>query len=283
MGRLALVDADLLKYRAGFAAQKEIWTHVSIGERFEGKTAAKDWCKEFLEQDLNPEEWEMKLDVKPWEGCKRIIDNSVGEILHHAKCDDVLMCISPATCFRDKIAITKKYKGSRKPHRPEHADNIVKYFMSDFDYEVGDNVEADDVMGMRQSHTTVIASYDKDMDMIAGAHYNFKDGEFYYQDPQSADERFYTQLMAGDSTDDILGIPGIGEAKARKIVELYQDDQEELVDHIRMLYEEAYPNKYTDQTPEKAIQEMAALVWILRSGETPETAGWRKLIGVEDG
>ncbi|MCP5005499.1 MAG: hypothetical protein GY941_16410 [Planctomycetes bacterium] len=272
--RKALIDADLLKYMAGFACQKEIWTHEGTGEFFEGKLAAKQWWKEIFEGDWDEEAWSFEVEIKPWIECKRIILLKVGEIMHQADCSELLMCLSPSKTFRDEVAVTRPYKGNRKDHKPVYAEDIVHYIKNEFAFEVGDNVEADDVMGMHQTTSTVIASYDKDMDMIPGLHYNFKDGIFYEQDPFSADDRFYTQLIAGDSTDNIQGIPKWGEKKASKLVEAFGGDKMELAVEIKHMYNDAYG----DEDGEAVMKEMAALVWILRHGETPRTARWREML-----
>lgn len=190
--------------------------------------------------------------------------------------DSCVIHLSPSTNFRYEIATVRPYKGNRPPNKPYHADAIVEWLKTNHDYVLGDNVEADDTMGQAQTTETCIATIDKDLDMIPGMHYNFNTTDLYYNDEIGADEFFLTQLISGDSVDNIVGIPKYGTKKAQKVVESFQGDHVGLIEEIRALYEDHYPGE-----GEAVMKEMAALLWILRSGETPESAGWRRLLNVK--
>ena len=291
--RTALIDADILKYLAGFACQKEIWTHKPTGEWFEGKDAANTWFKEsmgapkagilkWMQEHWVPEDWEMELELKEWWSCKQILDDKINLCKETNNCERVRLFFTPHKVFRHDIAVTRGYKENRKDLvKPVYADKIFEYLTLTYPCEIGENIEADDLLGINQTAHTVICSNDKDLMMIPGAHFNFALKEEDERDPHEwqdligADQCFFTQLIAGDSTDNIQGVPSIGVKKARDIVDMFGDDLDGLVEHIEGLYEAHYPNH------KEVMEEHAALVWILRSGETIETAGWRTLLGVE--
>ena len=271
--RTALIDADVLKYLAGFAVQKTIWTHKDSGEWFEGKKAANAWWKEYSPEEFNVEEWDSVIELEPFSNCAFILDNKVGEILHQNDCTKALLCMTPHRVFRHDVAVTKPYKGNRVSNKPQYETEIIAYLKDNYDCMEGDNIEADDLMGMLQTTSTVIATNDKDMQMIAGEHYNFTNGEKSIQDILGADRWFLIQLIAGDSTDNIQGIPKWGMVKATELVDSFEGDHWGLVEEIKALYVDNY-----EILGLETLDEMAALVWILRAGETPETAGWRKLL-----
>jgi hypothetical protein len=282
MSKKAWIDGDVLKYLAGFAVQKTIWTHSS-GEWFEGKIAANDWLKS---QGLNPrtdwveEDWTSEIELEPFSNCTFIIEAKIGEILSACNADEAIICLTPAHTFRHDVAVTKGYKAHRSSPKPEYSDKIIKYFHKSYNTVITDGLEADDIMGMG-ADTGVIATNDKDLDMVPGEHFNFTTGEKYYVDPTGADEWFYVQLLAGDATDNIQGIPGMGIKTAQKVVEAYdiEDDEEraELLAYIENCYADAYGDEY-----EEVLQEHAELVYILRPGDTVESQSWRRLIDAEE-
>lgn len=301
MTRVAHIDADVLKYNAGFAVQKEIWTHEPTGEWFEGKDAANEWLvdtyngpqknekgvrtgiRAWMKENWKDGDWTSEIQLEPFNNCIFIIDNKIGEILYANECEEAILCLTPSRVFRHDIATVKGYKESRigKP-KPEYYEKIHEYMLASYDCRIGDNIEADDIMGQLQTTETVIASNDKDLKMIPGEHYDFTTGEKQMVDIFEADRQFFVQLISGDSVDDIPGIPGLGTAKAEKIVDMFDGDHWELVQHITDLYSDHYghgSHKLGLDVKAMAIRdEMAALVWILRKGETPETAGWREML-----
>lgn len=277
--RTALIDGDVLVYLAGFASQKTIWTHTPSGEWFIGKTKANEWWKLRSPEKMNMDDWSSEIEVEPWSQCMFIVDGKIGECKHMTDSTDVLVFLSPSTTFRHDVAFTKEYKGNRKDApKPVYYHQIKEYLIEEYGAIIGERVEADDLMGMAQTTDSVICSNDKDMLQIPGRHYNFtKDVEEAYSlvDPYAGDRWFFVQLLAGDSTDNIQGIPGTGVKKAEKIVDMYEGDHYGLLAAIKDEYEAHY-----GLLGQETMEEHAALVWILRSGDSPENAGWRDLLDV---
>jgi 5'-3' exonuclease len=77
-------------------------------------------------------------------------------------------------------------------------------------------MEADDYLGINQNESSIICSIDKDLLQVPGKHYNFVKKEFYEVDEETGFRNFYTQLLTGDTSDNIKGIAGIGPVKAKK-------------------------------------------------------------------
>ena len=65
----------------------------------------------------------------------------------------------------------------------------------------------------------LIMSIDKDLDMLRGWHYNFIKDSKYLIDEYQAIRNFYKQILTGDRVDNIVGLKGIGPKKAEKILQ----------------------------------------------------------------
>ena len=92
-------------------------------------------------------------------------------------------------------------------------------------------MEADDILSIRAHElgfdNAVIITIDKDLRQIPCWHYNWQKKtppEKVSED--DARRSFYTQLLTGDSIDNIKGCPGIGPAKARTILNGLVTDNE---------------------------------------------------------
>ena len=272
-----LVDADILVYRMAWACQKTHYQHKEKGEFFDTKTKAKAWLKDEL-MEWDESEWDITDEIEPWKNCKFLIDVAMSEILRNCGTDEYTCFLTPPNTFRYDIAVTRPYKAGRAPP-PHWKDEAVKYFINSYNAVLNDQrLEADDMLGLSQTTDTVIASIDKDLYMIPGKHYDIVKKTHMEVDMQAADDWFFTQLLSGDiSTDNIVGVPGIGNVKAKKLVAEFQGDHYGLVEEIEQLYELHYPGLGMD-----VMQEMAQLVYILRKGDTKGFEQWRKLLLLDE-
>ena len=212
----ALVDADLLVYRFGFASE---------GDPAEFALAR---LSEFL-------------------------DNLYIEL----SVDEVWGYLTGKGNFRNEIAVTAPYKGTRIAEKPYHFQLLREYMERAWGFEVVDGIEADDALGIEsyrnEPDETIIVSIDKDLNMIRGHHYNFVKEEKYYVTEEDAIRNFYLQILTGDKVDNIIGLQGIGPVKSKKLL---QDCTTELEMYETVL--KAYDGN------EVRVLENARLLWILR-------------------
>jgi 5'-3' exonuclease len=125
--------------------------------------------------------------------------------------------LSSRSNFRDSIATIKVYKGNRDPlHRPHWYDEIREYLKSVWKAEEEEHLEADDILANLQSNNTCIVTTDKDLDQIDGWHYNWVKDMLYEVSLDQAVHNKYVQILTGDSTDNIEGIPGMGPVGAEE-------------------------------------------------------------------
>lgn len=131
--------------------------------------------------------------------------------------------------FRYKVY--PEYKAKRlDAKRPRWEKEVKKYLVDHWQANYSVGCEADDMLGVRQMQEigTIICHLDKDMNMIPGRHYNWelsrlgkviRHAKEYSVSPEDATRFFYYQMLTGDPTDNIKGIPGIGPVKANVILD----------------------------------------------------------------
>jgi len=134
--------------------------------------------------------------------------------------------------------------------------------VSELNAEVADEgLEADDMLGIYQTDDTIICSLDKDLLQIPGKHFSWEINGKGWTRPDTFVEQteleglrlFYEQCIKGDRSDNIKGIEGMGEKKARILLEPAQTEQEML-----QVVLNAYGN-------EEEFLMNASCLWILRN------------------
>jgi 5'-3' exonuclease len=194
----ALIDADILNYRIGFATNEE-------SEDIAIRTMA-GFLEDLLLIDL-PE-------VQTWE-----------------------LFLTGKNNFRTKIAVTAPYKGNRKSEKPVHYSLLREYLVLSWGAHVSDGIEADDMLSIRCTELgeeSVIVTLDKDLDQVPGWHYNFVKKNKYLIDKDEGLLNFYMQFLTGDAVDNIIGVKGIGPKKALKLLDGKSEHEmwEVVVEHL---------------------------------------------------
>lgn len=172
--------------------------------------------------------------------CEDMIDNTLAE----TDADEFSIYLSGANNFR--YDIYPEYKANRTSPKPRWLKDVKDYLIENYSAEVSDGCEADDLLGIAQCATleandgcafglynenpTIICSLDKDLRMIPGQHYSFeisgaskgtkwvRPSEIVTVTPEEGLKRFYTQILTGDTTDNVKGASGIGPKKAAAIL-----------------------------------------------------------------
>ena len=292
-----VIDADPAVYQAAFSAQKSEY-HV-VYETKAGELRQRIWS------DGNK-----KLAFfRRHKGCVKLDDEKVVvvESPDHARQAaatifhtmikkvatglktskeqlDVEVYLSGPDNFRGKLATITPYKALRADP-PEHYNVVRNYYVQHWNGIVVHNWEADDQTAIRvrelqsQGRTVVLATIDKDLDQVAGLHYDYRQHVFYDVDPYDAVLFFWEQVLSGDSTDTIQGIPKVGPGKAKEWISDWVNDPQAqspldawLWKNVVAAYKEGmqnHPDKFPEgMTPEEAALENARLVFMLeREGQ----------------
>jgi len=260
-----LIDGDILLYRSGFAVERTVYNVFSSDEVYLGTFHNKKELNEFIEfTGIEGYTIEKTRLAEPFNHATHILKQTIRGIISNTNATQHTIFLTGSGNYREDIATIKPYKGNRSPEdRPIHYDRLKRYLI-ERGAVVIDGMEADDAMGIAQWEQysdqcdyTIIASIDKDMNMIPGWHYNFVKDNKYWVSDEDAEMWFYCQLMMGDTTDNIPGIPRVGKAKAWKTLD-YSMTSYEKYSRILSMYQEKYEDGYA------ALMENATLLWIQR-------------------
>lgn len=221
---IALVDADPICYRIAFA------------------------CKE-----------------EPVKYAQYTIDRYIADILlavdHDTRWYDkwqLFLSDSTANNFRNTIAVSYPYKGNRA-EKPAHLQPLRDHLLNKWQATLAVGEEADDAIAIAASHNkqSIMVSIDKDFLQVPGWHYNFVKREHRYVKPKEGLRFFYTQLLTGDNTDNIIGLRGVGAKTADKLLGECNSD-EEMFDVCVREYADA-------DMPYERVVENAQLLWLRRT------------------
>ncbi len=181
--------------------------------------------------------------------------------------DQIMIAFS---CSRDEN-YRRQWWSSYKAHRsarpdPDSLAYAKEILFNEYYSKKVPHLEADDIMGLGASSDKAIAvTIDKDLKGVPGWHWNpDKQDKPEYISEYDADKFFACQIVAGDPTDGIPGLPGKGPKYFEK--EILQFDHEDWFQEILWAYEELGHN-------EDYFLSQARCVRILRNGEYDKETG----------
>ena len=119
-----------------------------------------------------------------------------------------------------RYAVDPQYKANRVGvTKPIWLDSCKQFLVTNWGAITCLDMEADDGMGIDQRDSgTVICSIDKDMLQVPGMHYNFVKKKFTEVSRDDGLKTFYKQTLIGDTSDNVIGVHGIGPVKAEKLL-----------------------------------------------------------------
>jgi hypothetical protein len=188
-----LIDGDILCYTTAAAVEKSI-----------------DWG-----EDL----WTLHSDFRE---AKQRVDVDIVEFVETLGGTDFTVCMSDSLNFRKQLY--PDYKSNRaNVRKPVVFHELRQYILDNWDCQLWPRLEADDVMGILATgkEKCVIVSADKDLRTVPTRVYNPSKPDLGVIEvsPAEADRNHLIQTLTGDRTDGYPGCPGIGPARAEKIVD----------------------------------------------------------------
>lgn len=239
---LAIIDGDVLAYQAcrprweKKADIREGVAHIPLDE--DGKRVPLEFDQEEDREYLE----------ESWSNFKRDLQ----VLLESIYCKDFLMAVKGEDNFRNLIFPEYKMNRHKDPNKQNLFVPTIRKLavMEDLAVE-SHGREADDLMSiwaheaMKAGQDYIICSIDKDLKCIPGAHYFMRrNHEKVFHMTEIESLRFqYEQFLKGDSTDNILGVPRVGEIKARRILAPYyteEEFQECVVEQYMLAYEDEW-------------------------------------------
>ncbi len=154
-----------------------------------------------------------EMDKQTLEEALRGLDSRVLTILEQCKTSQYVGFLTDYNCFRYKV--DGNYKANRK-HKPKPVIfySLREYLKQKWGFYGIEGLEADDLVSYyskNEPRKTIICSPDKDvLHQCSGMHFNYRTVEFLHTSPDEANQFLWKQVLMGDSTDNITGIPGVG-------------------------------------------------------------------------
>lgn len=281
---IALIDADILIYRTGFASQKTFYifkyvngTEVTVPAS--SILLVKKWLKE---NNLSKDDGTLykTLSILAPELACHTMDKTLNMWVAASGVSRYQCFLTSAdrSNYRFQIAKTKPYKGNRVAAKPAHYDLLREYLMKTYPTTMVYDEEADDRLGIISQNqckdACVIVSIDKDLNQLPGDHYNPVTLERYIvTDPGvltlSSDKRklsgggvkwFYAQMLLGDSADNIPGISGLGPVSVyHALVDINTE-----IEMLKITYN-LYKSNLNAELLQARFLEVADLLWIRRT------------------
>lgn len=145
----------------------------------------------------------------------------VDTILEKTEADKYLLLFSSKTSFRNELY--KEYKTNRNRTTDFRRLMSAIAIEKDFKSYRQNKMEADDLCKSlyekhKDDYNVTIASPDKDLIQIGCKLYDYRKDMFLEPTKEEAERFYLKQLLMGDPTDNIKGIPGVGEKTAKKLV-----------------------------------------------------------------
>lgn len=242
---LILIDGDIILYQASFAcAEMSDWSDV------------KDYVFDLLKNIT------LKVDSTEYIGF-----------------------IQGKRNFRTEVSKQADYKGNRKSKpKPFWYYNIRQHLIESYNFIVVDGMETDDALTILHNRITdrdtVICSIDKDLLQSPGKHYNPRTEEMIVSNDDLGRRMLATQIITGDSTDNIPGLYRVGPKKADAILNESSDSGDYLP-----LALQAYLNYYFDKKKKdksKITDEEVFLTAVKHFSETFELVFLKREMSEEE-
>lgn len=223
---LGLIDGDVLCYH-------------SCPSRWKDKHLPKVYDMDGV---LIPHEFTKEEDEEYLRICWGIFQTKLKNIIDKLFLADVLMAVKSKENYRDVIYNNYKKNRSRRPSQIAPIIEALRTLAVMEGLAVrSTGREADDMLRIwaeesrRAKRDFYIITIDKDLKCIPGKYWNMKSESLEIITEDFARNFFYKQLLAGDSTDNIPGIRGIGMKTAEKILNCCKTENE---------YQEAVVDQY---------------------------------------
>ena len=141
------------------------------------------------------------------------LDGRLHQMFEETKATHYAGFLTSGKCFRYAAAKTKPYKGNRiRKDKPIIFPAIKEYLRQMWGFTSVPELEADDLVSVYHDPLkTVICSPDKDvLYQNKGIHYNYGKAELVVMDEIDSTHFLWKQMLMGDSTDGIPGLPRVG-------------------------------------------------------------------------
>lgn len=156
--------------------------------------------------------------------------------------DDYRLYLTGYRNYRKTLDPTYKAQRKEQP-KPRWLNETRDYLTRGWNGIQEEPYEADDLIGIDWCNNpdVVICSIDKDFRQFPAWLFNWRKYTIEKITPRQAEYNFWLQMLMGDKVDNVKGCPGIGEVKAKRILDNTKWDIIEAV--VRQQYHNVFPNE----------------------------------------
>lgn len=272
MSKIAIIDGDVLCYQAckprweKKARVENGFSFVSLDD--DGKRLPLEYTKEEDREYLE----------ESWENLKK----DLATLIETVYCDDYIMAVKGENNFRYLLYPEYKLNRHADPTKQNLFVPVLRKLAVAEDLAVeAVGCEADDLIRIWAEQARlydqdyVICSIDKDLKCIPGKHWLMHKKTLIEVSEADAMRHYYEQLLKGDPTDNIPGVPRVGEVKASKIlaplsteaefqeavvseyIAAYGDDWKNfLLSNAKMIHLQRHPTDYFNFKEWPIIEEL---------------------------
>ena len=224
---IALIDADTIAYTACLNVEQ-------AGELLPREMYADEEWEEIINDPNYDEENQLLYTCDPDQAIEKAKEK-IDRILDKTGCQKVELHFSGGK-KNFRYTVSPIYKANRSGTRaPAGLHRLKEDLCKIYDGTIHTEYEADDaVVHKADSSKYILCAVDKDvLNSVEGTNFNYyesalynKEMKFVYIDKNTSVRWRYLQTLMGDNTDNIIGLKGIGPAKASKILKDCRSHQE---------------------------------------------------------
>jgi len=191
MTRRAFIDADMPLYSIAFSVEEAV-----------------DWGDDM---------WTLHADLGQ---ARDLFTLWVEKVKEDLKAKEMVLCLSDRANWRKEL--DPEYKANRaKTRKPVIFRPLRDWVITRYKAMIVPTLEADDLLGIHATKTSVMVSGDKDLRTVPGLHYNpdRSDEGVVHVSPDEAHYNHMVQTLTGDTVDNYKGCPGVGKKTAEKLLD----------------------------------------------------------------
>lgn len=161
----------------------------------------------FVYTDKTPEELKLSADI---------VMNS---ILQNSGATHYIAYMKGQKTTVSRKAINPEYKANRSTEAPKWWKFVQNDLFERWNAKYVHDIEVDDAVNItvKSLPDSFICAIDNDLLGLAGTHYNWRSNEWFTVTESEANRKFWTDMIAGQTGDNIKGIPGKGVKYAEKL------------------------------------------------------------------
>jgi 5'-3' exonuclease len=188
--RLILIDLDVIAFKVACEKKQDDYTKAHFGDQ----------------------------TMRTQDDVARELDQYMNNLFKSTKATHYLGFLTVSKSFR--YDIYPEYKATRKQEKPAHLNFVKECMVNKYGAISIDKLEADDLLVICHHYYegSILVSTDKDMLQSPGIHYNPSKDKYTTVTKDEADYNLWFQVIVGDSTDNIKGLPKVGEKTAPAIL-----------------------------------------------------------------